>query len=172
MSCSSVNFRYDPLSRFASLQCVDSLCSFDYLGHIRAYHNTFQVTFFFFFFNFSFLFFSFLFFLFFFLVGVFVMFLTKQYKFADTLITKRLKISSEKSDNKLFWLKVVIACVAYIGFIIYIPVGLAIVCPFVKDSSGNWDYRGCLQINTMRTSAQFITVISLLFYVGFVRLQI
>jgi hypothetical protein len=61
--------------------------------------------------------------------------------------------------------------IIYGAFIVYVPIGLAIVCPWTKDPQGNWDYSQCLSTNLMRSVTQWIMVIMLLIYIGFVRIS-
>jgi hypothetical protein len=68
--------------------------------------------------------------------------------------------------SKLIIVKTVVTCVAFLMFLIYIPVGLAVLCEWQQDPiSKLYDYRNCLDIHIMRAVTQHLFVWSCLFYV-------
>jgi len=53
-----------------------------------------------------------------------------------------------------------------INFIIYIPVGVSIICPWNQLPDGNYDYTDCLEIHAMRAATQHLCVWSMLIFYG------
>jgi len=76
------------------------------------------------------------------------------------------KENKSKTSKKSFLWKLVLGILFYIFFIIYIPIGLAIVCSWDQDPETHlYNYRGCIPIHHTRTSTQYGSVISFLLFV-------
>jgi len=67
--------------------------------------------------------------------------------------------------RKLWLVKSVVTCFASFFFVIYLPVGLAILCEWDQDPVTKlYDYRNCLETHKLRASCQHLFVWTTLFY--------
>mmetsp|Transcript_13564 Transcript_13564/g.33257 ORF Transcript_13564/g.33257 Transcript_13564/m.33257 type:complete len:289 (-) Transcript_13564:221-1087(-) len=72
----------------------------------------------------------------------------------------------EKAPLRSSWIKKsILIVVISILFVIYLPVGLAIVCEWVQDPITEvYDYTGCTEINHMRSASQHLCIYSMLLW--------
>uniref|UniRef100_A0A7S0Z6W1 CWH43-like N-terminal domain-containing protein n=1 Tax=Hemiselmis tepida TaxID=464990 RepID=A0A7S0Z6W1_9CRYP len=88
-----------------------------------------------------------------------------------SLVARARAVADEASreqlvPRKLWLVKSVVTCMAALMFVIYIPVGLSILCEWDQDPVTKlYDYRNCLETHKLRSATQHLFVWCCLFYV-------